>query len=369
MKKHLITISIFITQLLLFSLIETAYSDTSIQVGGLAEQLGIETTTIQMDIDDAADMNGPNIADAFALANILGYPIGKAYIGSLPHFEMGVSLGAGGTNMEFFNDESPASDNGSIPGLISNTVAHFGVGLGGGFDVIGKLLYFDRSVLTRFVDEESLAFDADEYEVTVKEVKMYSIGGKVRYNIIERNSIFPYFFEFGGITISLGADYMHWNFGLEGGYEYPLTSTTVPLPAPVGDQEIDLTFDGDFDLYIEGTIFSLTTQVIAYVDLFYFFSFYSGFGLTGNYGSFEIDFDGNGNLVTDSTVFQQLNGTLVVGSLLFDTSNKYKPKYILPTYIIGLEINVFVVKLNFETMVSMGNRSDVNVQGGVRFEM
>jgi hypothetical protein len=129
-------------------------------------------------------------------------------------------------------------------------------------------------------------------------------------------------------------------------------------------QNIDMQFDGTYNAIIEWSVFSLTTQVIGYLDLFYFFSLYSGFGLSGNFGFFDVEFDGTGSLLSHD--FNTLTGSPEVGSVTFITKNKFHPVYVIPTYIIGLEINILVVKLNIESMVSMLNGSDVNIQVGTR---
>jgi len=45
------------------------------------------------------------------------------------------------------------------------------------------------------------------------------------------------------------------------------------------------------------------------------------------------------------------------------------PGYLIPTFIFGVEINLFVIKLTADTMVNLANRSDVTLQGGVRMQM
>ena len=57
-----------------------------------------------------------------------------------------------------------------------------------------------------------------------------------------------------------------------------------------------------------------------------------------------------------------------VGTVIFKSKNSYRPTPVIPLYILGLEINIFVVKLNAETMVNLYNKSDVNVQFGTRFQ-
>ncbi len=308
-------------------------------------------------VDGTAAKNGPNIANAFALANILGYPVGKSYLGSLPHFHLGVALGAGFTNMEGFDREEPVYDDGTVPGVAPNLVGHFGLGIGMGWDILGKIFFMDKSV------QEPPSSMAQDY-FTLDDYKIYSVGGKLRYNIISKVALIPFLLEFGGITISIGGDVMYGKFKFTGEYEQEYNDVEVGLAGLTED--IDMQFNGDYTAAIEWSVFSLTSQIIAYVDIFYFFSLYTGIGLSGNAGYFVLQFDGLGDLTTDNTQYQTLTSTADVGSLTFTTKNKYRPAYVNPTYIIGLEINILILKLTLESMVNLRNGSDVNIQFGAR---
>ena len=115
-------------------------------------------------------------------------------------------------------------------------------------------------------------------------------------------------------------------------------------------------------------MFSLTAQAVAYFDIFYLFSFYTGFGLTGNYGYFKMEFDGDGLLSSDDPGYIGFRPDGQVGTLLFESTNTYQPYYVIPTYLVGLEINLWVLKVTGETMVNLYNRKDVNATVGVRFQ-
>ena len=351
---------LFIILLFLVSFVKIAYSGTTVNiipVGGLSID-DIDTVEIQNQVQDLADLNGPIISDSFALVNMAGYPIGKAYIGNFPHFEVGLSVGAGCTNMKYFDEDDPASDNGSFPGITLNPAVHFGLGLGNGLDVLAKFFYISKSLF-----DPSLEYDV----VTLSDFKLYSIGGKLRYNYIRNKTIIPFIFNFGGLTFSLAGDFMYGNVKLLGEYDYDFEDVEIEvLGVP---REMLVGFSGDYDSVIDWMIFAVTAQAIAYCDILYIFSIYSGFGLTGNIGYFKIGFDGDGGMVTDDPVYQAAMSTDSVGTLSFETQNRYDPAYIIPTYIIGVEINIYAVKLSFETMVNMRNRSDVNLQFGARMQM
>lgn len=337
------------------------YSETTISISDLpVDVIDIDLTDMQEQVQDLADLNGPNVADAFAFSNILGYPIGKSYLGGFPHFEFGVSAGAGCTNMKYFDENDPASDNGSLPVFAPNAVVHAGIGFAKGIDFLGKFFYFSKSLRDPGVDYDL---------ATLSDIMIYSVGGKIRFNYIKKKTMLPFLLSFGGITFSIGGDFMYGDIDITGEYDFDFDSISMEFPAPVGNQDIDILFEGQYAANIHWSIFAITFQAIAYIDIFYFFSLYSGFGLTGGFGFFSLGFDGTGSLTTDSTVYQTINGSSLVGTLRFETENEYRPSPVIPSYIIGLEINLFVLKLNLETMVNMNNRSDVNAQIGTRIEI
>lgn len=160
---------------------------------------------------------------------------------------------------------------------------------------------------------------------------------------------------------------MYGRFNLSGDYKQDLSDSTVQISG--APQNIDMQFDGTYNAIIEWSVFSITTQVIGYIDIFYFFSLYTGFDLTGNFGFFDIEFDGTGKLLSKDFTALSTTGSPEVGSISFITKNKFHPGYVIPAYIIGLEINILVIKLNIESMVNLRNGSDVNIQVGTRIEI
>ncbi|MDY6934046.1 MAG: hypothetical protein SVZ03_07475 [Spirochaetota bacterium] len=364
--KAIIAVFFMIT-LILFPLYKIGHSSTVIDVDVLDSIPSLNTidvVDISTQAQEAIDLNGPIIADAFTFANILGYPIGKAYIGGIPHFEFGASVGAGCVNMKYFDDDDPASDNGSLPGIAPNLSVHGGIGIASGIDVLGKAFYMSKSLWSPPGVEHDIG--------TLTDYMIYSFGGKIRFNIIKKKAILPFMFSFGGITVSLGGDFIYGDIKGGGEYEYEISNVDVEFSIPpFGTQStsINMQFDGNYTAAINWSIFSITAQAISYIDLLYIFSLYSGFGISGNIGSISVGFDGDGALLTDNSLFHSITGGLEVGNLTFQSDNKYNPTAIIPAYIIGLEINILIVKLNIESMVNMRNRSDINVQAGVRFQI
>ncbi|MBN2400876.1 MAG: hypothetical protein JXN64_00605, partial [Spirochaetes bacterium] len=198
---------------------------------------------------------------------------------------------------------------------------------------------------------------------TLKDYKIYSVGGKIRYNYIPGKKFLPFYLAFGGVTFSLGGNFMYGDISFTGDYEYEFDDISVSgVPT-----DIPMYFDGGFDANIHWAIFTIDAQAVAYFDLLYLFSLYSGFGVAGNIGSFKVKFEGEGDFTTDPVYSPPLPSN-DLGTLTFLSKNKYRPSPVIPLYILGLEINILVVKLNAETMVNLLNRSDVNVQFGTRFQ-
>ena len=312
----------------------------------------INTSEAEEAFQELSDINGPIIANSFALSNILGYPIGKSSIGI---FEAGVAVGAGLTNTVYYSDEEDAKE-GSLPGVTANPVIHAGITLPGGFDVIGKLFYLKNN---RYIPdlESSLA--------SLTDYNFLSVGGKLRWNYIEDATVIPFLLSFGGLTFSIGADAMIGNIDISGNYKTELEPVTYTVGG--SDYTVTSEFDGDYSSSIKWKMMSITAQAVTYIDIMYLFSFYTGFGLTGNLGFFSTEFDGTGIVSSDDPSLPGAPRTL--GGITFESSNNYRPDYFLPTWIFGLELNLTVLKITGETMVNLRNGEDVTLQAGVRIQI
>ncbi len=334
---------------------------TTIDFTGAVPALSFNLGDIAAEVQAKSDLNGPFLADGFALANITGYPNGSATIGTFPHFEVGVASGAGCTNMEYFDESSEASENGSFPMIIPNPVLHFGFGLLGGLDFIGKIFSFD-SRMYNLTYENDLA-TPDDY-------KFLSIGGRVRYNILPRFTIVPVLFSFGGITLSAGADGMIGKIKVHGKYDAYFENIEVSgggLPANYTISRVD--FAGTYDAEVSWKVISGTVNALAYLEFFTIFTFYTGFGISIGTGYFSIDFTGVGTCTTDDTVYTTIVGTNNVGTLTFISKNTYTAHPFIPTYIVGAEVGLFFIKAHVETMVNLYNGKDVTALFGIRFQI
>ncbi|TAL32719.1 MAG: hypothetical protein EPN93_15550 [Spirochaetes bacterium] len=310
---------------------------------------------LEKQVDDIVNKNGPFISNSFAMANLTGYPVGESHIGSFPHMQFGIALGMGGTNMRFFDKNDPASNNGTMPGITPNAVLNFGLGLGEKTDILGKLFVLNKSIIDPGVK-------TDIAELT--HYNIISTGGKFRYQLFGKQTLLPFLFNFGGLTISAGFDMMYGNIRVQGNYDatYDAEVNWGPI------QVIPLDFGSDYEGKVLWGIFGITTQAIAYFEVFGIFQPYTGFGISANYGYFIINFDAAGDLVCNDPSYTGSGGTNPVGTMLFTSRNGYNPYYVIPTYIVGLELNLWLIKITAETMANLYNLRDINAQLGVRVQ-
>ncbi|MEJ5361989.1 MAG: hypothetical protein WHV26_07975 [Spirochaetota bacterium] len=349
MKKIIIIVLVF--------LCTAAYARTTISVdpdGGVTVP-DDSTDSIEKQLQDITDKNGTFIANSFALANMLGYPIGKSSIGHFPHMEAGIALGVALTNAKYFDDKA---EDGTFPGVMANPVVHAGFGLAGNFDIIGKLFYFRKSIYDPDINTDT---------ATLQDFNFISFGAKLRYNYLKEATILPFLLSFGGLTFSIGGDIMMGNVDITGEYDADFEDITVTYG--VNDYPLTASLDSNYGATVSWTVFTLSAQAIAYIDVMYLFSFYTGFGVATNLGFFSTDFNGDGQLTTDDAGYTTVKPDGLIGTMEFESVNSYMPNYIIPTFIFGVEINLFVIKLTADTMVNLYNRSDVTLQAGVRVQL
>jgi hypothetical protein len=345
MKAKILKLYFFLVSAILIVLTGPLLASTEINYGGA----GIDTTNLNIMADQyqgKADINGPGYANAFAFGNTLGYSIGRATLGDFPHFTAGFSLNAGLANMSNFQHSKSGVYKGTLPGLGLAPAFHLGVGLGGGFDFIGKLFVYNLDLYNPNIKASSLELD---------KLSLYSIGGRVRYNVITEKKIIPFLFSFSGVTLSFGGDISRGLVGASGSYKLPFSNITV------SGTPVDPTLDGAYKASISWYQLSGTAQALAYFKFFSILSMYTGGGLSIGYGWFTLGFDATGTL-SDPT-----HG--VLGTLTCTSKSRYHPYSILPTYIVGFEIDIPLVKIVTESQVNLRNRTDVSVSLGVRVQI
>ncbi|HEY1405060.1 MAG TPA: hypothetical protein VF857_00485, partial [Spirochaetota bacterium] len=215
---HLTIRIIFVFAICLLVVPVNASSTIEITPAGIVAPESI--TTMLNDFQAKADTNGPGYANAFAFGNTLGYTIGRATIGTFPHFETGFSVNSGLTNLDYFDNKK----SGKLPGLGLAPAFHFGVGLGGGLDFVGKFFTYTLDLYN-----PSKHMPA-QFKLT--KLTLYNIGGRLRYNWIGEKPLIPFLLSFGGLTFSMGGDMSRGFIGLGGTYKTTFNPITVSTAAP-----------------------------------------------------------------------------------------------------------------------------------------
>lgn len=315
--------------------------------------------------------NSEVIPTGLALANVLGYPNGRAMIGQFPHFEFGVSAGVAA--YQLFRYEDYNKDNPEIPGGGVNGSFHFGTGIDDRMDVMFKV-FFLGSYYTYDRTFEQEASDR-RYNIEVTDNSIYSFGIKTRYNIIRPNT--RSFFSFGGLNVNLAFDYMYARFATKGWY---FTQKLVEFNVFGNENPEEVLVDGTIDgtAAVNWHMFSVTPEVIAYFDVFYFISVYSGFAVSFNRGAvtFETDMEGtlyNRDPIVDDTdpmnpiTMVAADQPIATGALHADSS--MTPNLILPRFILGFEIDLWALKIQLEGSSLLTSPTDsFTAQVGIRIE-
>lgn len=326
-------------------------TNTTIPVGttSLFDDLTAQAQSFTDQFQSSVDKNGPAWANAYGLSNSTGYATGKAYLGDFPHFEAGFFLNAGLANTKVLQNSNSGSYNGETVAIGAYPSVRVGFGLGGGFDFQGKFFSINKDFYN---------MDYDLKKVRLEDYSLYCIGGRLRYNIIKEKTVIPFLFTFGGLTLSTGADMMRGLIKVGGDYDKEFTS--IDLSSSLG-LSVNPVLDGQYDASITWYQLSVSTQLLAYFEIVKLFSFYTGGGLTVGYGWFNTEFNANG-IISDTTF-----GDLAEVSL--DSKSKYHPKKIFPTYAIGVELNIPLVKVIVESQVNLRNREDVTITAGMRITL
>ncbi len=323
------------------------YVDTS-QVPGIPSDRYFQVIS---QLDGTISGNAKNYPGALALANVGGYPIGDAYIGDFPHLLVGVSTTVGCGNMKYYNENKPRFPN-IYPAYAPNANLLLGFGIGRGYDVLFKVMIFSSAIYRPPLNQKS---------AKLSKMNLYSLGVKFRKNVVEKKTLIPYVFNFGGITISAGADYMQSLIGIGGQYKYSLGNFTV---APFGS--VPFTLDAFYNFNLKWLMLAANAQALVYVNVLWFFDLYTGVGMAFTYGSMTLDGSGIGP-VTIPNLSNPFFPT-TVGTTFARARYLYHPRAFLGLLIAGLEINLWVLKLNFETMVNITNGKDINMQIGARLQ-
>ena len=308
---------------------------------------------------DKIDANGDFIAEANMLANLSGYPIGSVSIGVFPHFTAGAGTALGFSNLKYFDDKSV---DGSFPAVGISPVVFFGTGISDKIDIIGKFCYFDIF----YYNPDSIN-KVSEY-VKINKFKIVGIGGKIRYKIFDEAVVVPFLLKLEGINISAGADILRGVLEMKREIDGDLGSFDVDPdgsgPAPEGTHSVF--YDGELDGKLKWFEVSAAFNANAYFNIAKIFNLYTGFGCAFGFGHFTLSADSSVAISTDP--IPVVNPTGELGTALMESSSKFYPYPVIPTYLFGLELNLFMFKLTAETMVNLKNKEDVTLTLGARFQ-
>ncbi len=303
---------------------------------------GMASTIVEL--DNTIYKNFRNYPSAFSLANVGGYPIGDACIGDFPHMYFGVSFAVGCANMKHY-DKDIAREKNIYPAYAPNPVLNFGFGLKSGFDLLIKLMIFTDAIYRIPLNQKSAKLGKSNY---------YSGGARLRKNLIKKKEILPHLLSFGGLTIAVGADYMEGIMGISGNYEYKLSNISV------SGGLYDLTFNAYYNFNLKWWMMGVNGQAVVYMSFLWIFDIYAGVGAALTYGKINLDGSGVG------TLYNSLLG--YIGILNARAEYHRRPEPFMGLFVAGLEINLWILKLNFETNVNITNGRDINLQLGTRFQ-
>ncbi|HPA73755.1 MAG TPA: hypothetical protein PKY31_15905 [Spirochaetota bacterium] len=315
--------------------------------------------------------NSEVLPTGLAMANVLGYPNGRAMIGQFPHFEFGVSAGVAAYQIFRYQDYN--KDNPEIPGGGVNGAFHFGTGIDDRMDIMFKIFvlgsYFTYD---RTFDQKA---DDREYDMQVTDNSVYSFGVKTRFNVLRpsRRS----FFSFGGVNLNLSFDYMSARFAAKGTY-YTTQTVDVQVPDFINGTseatpcEVYGTVNGSST--ISWHLFSVTPEALAYFDVFYFISVYSGFAVSFNRGAVTFEADAEGELRNRTPIIDPNDNTLVdadqvIATAMLHADSSMTPNIVLPRFILGFEFDLWAFKLQLEASSLLTNPTDsFSAQVGIRTE-
>lgn len=317
------------------------------------------------DIDDAESKikehpedllinNDTIIPYGLALANTFGYPSGKAII---PRYEGGIATGASIYQYDRYKDFS--TDVPKIPGGGVNAAFHFGLGLSADTDVTFKL-FLNKGM---YKPDKNITKETDngEYDITLNNTDLVSLGIKGRYNIIGGTELIPYVFSFGGVTASVAVDFMHGKLSGSGIYtdtrSIDFTGTDVVSGDPFTQSvEIETTVDGKS--VMEWNMISVTPEILGYIDFLYIFTFYTGPAVSFNAGNANFSATAGAILKNNTSIYADDGQTAelaatgsTVATGLFEANEPFTVPVAVPLWKVGVELNIMAFKIQAEGAV------------------
>jgi len=316
--------------------------------------------------------NNAVLSKGVILSNTLGYPNGKAIIKPFPSMEFGIASGAGVYQYKRYQDFD--KDDPKVPGGGVNGAFHFGTGFSERSDVTFKL-FIDAGWIP--VNKTVSKNQTDrEYDIKMKDYSFISTGAKWRYNIV-KGSDPSWLFNFGGITGSVAADFMHARVKAGGTYidkrAVEFKNAASNATADEQQQTLNVVSTVNGSASVGWDLVSVTPEIIVYADLFKFFSFYTGPAVSLNAGYYYVQSRFNGEMVNMDAV-TTANGTVTLiaagsslarAEMVIDEASRVP--FFMPKWTVGLELNFWMVKLQLEAATILTSPLDsFCAQAGIR---
>lgn len=326
--------------------------------GGWGGVIGTQVSDAEMEFEKFPNQffskNDRVIPSAFAMTNTMGYPNGKSVIKPFPHFEIGVAAGAGVWGIDRKDDYT--DDNPVVPFAGANGGIHIGTGINDRVDI--TLKFFSLGLFYDFDEKFDDTGTDTSYSLKFTKSDVYSVGAKIRYNLAERQTLVPILFSFGGISVNLGLDYMKGNWKADTllSNVQQITFGTIPVT-----EDVRSTTAGAAS--IDWNFISVTPEIFVYADILYLFSIYTGPSLSFNVGEFNFDMDQKGD-------FRTVSANTQIATVAMTSRNTMKPYMVIPKWTLGLEINLWVLKLQVESAAVLTDIPNSGmVQAGVRIQI
>jgi len=370
----------------------SAYAKTDLELTTNTKVLGpfvsfVDIESLETDIEklpnDFFRINSDVIPNGFALANTLGYPNGKSTIGKFPHFEAGAAVGVSVYKVWRYRDFDLDKDNPSIPGGGVNGGFHVGTGITDRIDISVK--YFTLNWFSGFYqDKLEKDKEFDNKSINGKaEVDARSFGIKARYNLVKESSPYSVLFNFGGVSINLAFDYLKNKISASGIYAQN-EETELSIKDPFSDysdeQNIQVKADLNGSMVFQNSFYSLTPEILAYFDVLYFITLYTGPSVSFVMGSSDLTarFDGSVSNENEVVMYSQLvqSQSIAAGSNLASavlvSDNVMNPMRMVPKWALGLEFNLWVLKIQVEAatlLTRVMNYDTFTAQFGIRLDI
>ncbi len=306
-----------------------------------------------------------SIAYELPFNTTLGLNWADAYIGKLPHFGIGVTLGATLVPFNTFNDAmQPLGVD--LEAEVGDELSAFGFPLPGAVldaRLGGIFLPFDIGFKIGYIPEEAKGFLPPNMNLDY-----LMIGGDIRYAIIEEKGLLP------DVSIGIGYTYMRGSVGIQGilgGNQQIEEVRYGPGPGDVYVLELE---DPDVFLDWQASSFDLKVQVSKnLLILTPFFGVGAAYGESTAGGGLQSDVLIGGVPITDAQIEQIKEYYDTIGVPIPDLSTKgliitSDAKGWAYRVFGGIGLNIFLLRLNLNGMYNLTTGAiGASINGSIQF--